>query len=62
MCVYLVGVLHLTKFGIATDQQCHVCIGGRKKDNHIFLHCHYSKHVLQTLLSKVRVVSVVTYG
>lgn len=41
----------LARFGIELDQQCFLCIGGRETDNHLFLHCSFSWHVLSSCLS-----------
>lgn len=43
----------LARFCLQVLQQCYLCIGAtaRETDNHLFLHCYYSRFVLAKLLS-----------
>ncbi|XP_074352963.1 uncharacterized protein LOC141692125 [Apium graveolens] len=41
----------LNRFGIITTQQCYLCILGRETTTHLFMHCSYSRWVLNRLFS-----------
>lgn len=48
----------LYRFGIVQTQQCFLCIGGKETDNHLFLHCHYSRWILSRLLGSLSITII----